>query len=107
MTSAVWNRAARPARAAPIGFSLAIGFSCWLRRGVGACAASGAFSRSRLGTGIGMGILVFGSMIVMKYWVASVPSYEKLIESMFVLASRLMLSAGCGPPNILLMSGPQ
>src|SRR5260370_23498329 len=107
MTSTVWNREARAARAAPAGLSLAMGTSCWLRRGVGALAASGAFKRSMLGTGIGIGIFVFGSSMVTKYWVAKVPSYEKLSESMLVFASRLILMAGCGPPNSLLISRPQ
>src|SRR5579871_254605 len=90
-----------------MGFSFAIGFRFSVRRGVGACAASGAFSRSILGTGIGIGILVLGSMMVTMYCVAMVPSYEKLSESRFVLLSKSMLSAGCGPPNNLLRSGPQ
>src|SRR6476620_10521491 len=107
MASAVLNSAARPASAAPTGLSLAIGFNCALLRGVGACLPSGALRMSRFGTGIGIGIFEFGSMIVTKYWVASVRSYDALKESQFDVASKLMLPAGCGPPNILLRSGPQ
>ncbi|RXH56519.1 hypothetical protein GRAN_3376 [Granulicella sibirica] len=42
--------------------------------GVGAWAASGAFSKSMFGIGIGIGIFVVGSMMVAKYCVAIVPS---------------------------------
>src|SRR5260370_11947852 len=107
MTSAVWNSEPRAARAAPAGLSLAIGTNCWLRKGVGALAASGAFKRSMLGTGIGIGIFVFGSSIVTKYWVAKMPSYEKLSESMFVFASRLILMAVYLHPRNLSLVGPK